>query len=111
MEIKRIEKQGIVVLAPQSPLIAGDAEHFGDVIHELGAVGKVRIIVDMAAVGHADALGISILVKAHSYLEQKKGHLVLLHLQKRITDVLTVIQFLTVFHTAEKLEEALVQCS
>jgi hypothetical protein len=41
MEIKRIEKQGIVVLAPQSPLIAGDAEHFGDVIHELGAVGKV----------------------------------------------------------------------
>ena len=77
------------------------ASAFRDQIRELMAKGNNKILVNLADVSYIDSSGIGELVSAYTTLANQKGQLKLLHLNKRIKDLLQITKLYTIFEVME----------
>jgi anti-sigma B factor antagonist len=64
-----------------------------DLLHS----GVKKIVLNLAEVNYIDSSGVGELVSSFNTVAQEGGQLKLLHLTKRVHDVLTITRLLTVF--------------
>ncbi len=75
-------------------------------VKQLVEAGHFRIILNLEEVTYIDSVGLSTLVASYTAARKKGGDLKLLHLTKRIRDLLQITRLSTVFETYDTLEEA-----
>ena len=70
---------------------------FRDTVRKLVAAGDKKIVLNLAEVTYIDSSGIGELVSAFTTVANQSGQLKLLHLTKRIEDLLQITKLYTVF--------------
>jgi anti-sigma B factor antagonist len=76
-------------------------------IKELLAEERLLILVNLADVNYIDSSGIGELVTAFTTVKNRGGMLKLLHLTKKVKDLLQITRLFTVFEVHENEREAL----
>ncbi len=75
-------------------------------VKQIVASGNLRIILNLADILYIDSVGLSTLVACYTSVRKQGGELKLLHLTKRVKDVLQITRLSTVFEIFNSLEEA-----
>jgi anti-sigma B factor antagonist len=70
---------------------------FRDTVRDLATKGEKKILLNLADVTYIDSSGIGELVSAYTTVTNQGGQLKLLHLTKRIQDLLQITKLYTVF--------------
>ena len=96
----------VLDLSGQITFTQGD-QLFKDKIHSLIHQGHKNILVNMADVTHVDSAGLGELVSAYTTVTKAGGSMKLVHLTRRLTDLLSITKLLTVFDTFENEQDAL----
>jgi anti-anti-sigma factor len=89
-------KGDVVVLDMHGRITGGDLLII-ETIDSLVQRGLCKIVLNFADVSYMDSVGLSTIVRSHLRLRQQGGHLVLLHLPKRVADLLSVTGLTKVF--------------
>lgn len=91
MTIKVYEQDGTPVIAPQGRINHVTAEAFEEKIYELGTDSS-SLTIDMADVEYVSSAALRAILKAH-HLMEKKGGLVLLHVQAQVMEIFRMTGF------------------
>ena len=78
-----------------------------DKVQSLLHQGYRNLLLDLSGVPHVDSAGLGEMVQAYVSTKNRGGSLRLLHLTRRIRDLLVVTKLLTVFDAYESEVEAL----
>jgi anti-sigma B factor antagonist len=70
---------------------------FRDTIRDLAKQGERKLLLNLAEVTYIDSSGIGELVSAYTTVTNQRGQLKLLHLTKRIKELLQITKLYTVF--------------
>lgn len=112
MQIKRRDHNDIVIADLQGRLVAGDPQDaLRDMIEELLAEKKSRIILNLSDLARIDSSGIGELVAAVRLAKSVGGRVVLLQLKDSVRRILDISQVLPVLETFEDEEAALAALS
>ena len=108
MKINRSEKNGITIIQPKGKITIGE----GDVllreeITKLLAEDKKKLVLDLGDVSYMDSAGVGELVSVYTSVKNRGGELKLAALTKKIKDLLSITQLMTIFDTYETPEEAI----
>ncbi len=76
-------------------------------VREILSIGGKKIVLNLADVSYVDSSGVGELVSSYATVARSGGQLILLHLTKRIRELLTITKLLTVFKVYENEQEAL----
>ena len=87
----------VVVLDLHGKITGGDRLII-DTIDSLVTRGVHKVVMNFADVSYMDSVGLSTIVRSHLRLRQHGGQLVLLHLPRRIADLLNITSLTAVFH-------------
>ena len=68
-------------------------------VHELAGEGRVKILLDLAAVTFVDSAGVGMLVAKLKTVREKHGDIKLLNLTRRSYQLLGMMKILTVFES------------
>ncbi len=68
--------------------------------------GHKKVVLNLAEVPYIDSAGLGEIVRTYTTVSRQGGSLKLLHLTKRITDLLSITKLLTVFETFDSENEA-----
>jgi anti-anti-sigma factor len=96
----------IVVLDLHGKITGGDRLII-ETIDSLVTHGAHRIVLNFADVSYMDSVGLSTIVRSHLRLRQQGGQLVLLHLPRRIADLLSVTGLTQVFEPFDDESDAI----
>ncbi len=107
MEIEERAVGDVVVLDLKGkiPLGGGD-ELLKDKVNSLVNQGRRKIVLNLENVPYVDSAGLGEIVRTYTTVSRQGGSLKLLHLTKRITDLLSITKLLTVFETFESESDA-----
>ena len=72
-----------------------------DTVKDLLAKGQKKILLNLGDVTYIDSSGIGELVAAYTSVRNQDGEMKLLHLTKKIHDVLQITKLYTVFHVLD----------
>jgi anti-sigma B factor antagonist len=108
MKINRAEQNGITIIQPKGKITIGE----GDVllreeITKLLAEDKKKLVHDLGEVSYMDSAGVGELVSVYTSVKNRGGELKLAALTKKIKDLLSITQLMTIFDTYETPEEAI----
>jgi anti-sigma B factor antagonist len=108
MKINRAEQNGITIIQPKGKITIGE----GDVllreeITKLLAEDKKKLVLDLGEVSYMDSAGVGELVSVYTSVKNRGGELKLAALTKKIKDLLSITQLMTIFDTYETPEEAI----
>ena len=78
-----------------------------DKVHSLLQQGHRHVLLDLGGVSIVDSAGLGELVQAYVTTKNRGGVLKLLHVTKRLKDLLVVTKLLTVFDTFDNEPDAL----
>jgi anti-sigma B factor antagonist len=107
VEISHSKVDSIALVSLRGTIVAGkDTEIVASKLEELLEAGEKQIVLDLGEVTFIDSAGISALVKAYTLAERKGGKLKLLHLTKRIHEVLQITRLSSVFEIFDDLRKA-----
>src|SRR3954469_5215089 len=95
----------ILDLKGKMTLGEGD-EALKDKVNSLLNQGRKKIVLNLAEVPYIDSAGLGEVVRTFTTVSRQGGHLKLLNLTKRITDLLAITKLLTVFDTYDSENEA-----
>lgn len=84
----------------------GDTEILAAKVQEVFEAGEVGIILDLGQVTFIDSAGIGALIRGYSCAKLKGASIKLLHLTKRIYDVLQIARLSSVFEIFDDLQKA-----
>ena len=96
MTIDERQRGDVVVLDLHGKITGGDRLII-ETIDALVTRGVCRIVLNFADVSYMDSVGLSTIVRSHLRLRQQDGQLVLLHLPRRIADLLSITGLTKVF--------------
>jgi anti-sigma B factor antagonist len=88
----------VLVLAGQMVLDDGDLA-FGRRVRDLIERGRVKVVLDLAAVTYIDSSGVGMLAAKLKSLKEKGGDLRLLNLNRRAESLLGMLKLLVMFET------------
>lgn len=98
----------VTVLDCDGKLALGDGDALlKDKIHSLMFQGRKQVLMNMGGVSYVDSSGLGALVAASVTAKNNGGQLKLLHLTKRLHDLLSISKLLTVFESFDDEAEAL----
>jgi anti-sigma B factor antagonist len=80
---------------------------FCSTIHRLLEAGKREILLNLAGVTDIDSSGLGELIASHNTLKKIGGQVKLLHLTKRVRELMVISKLLTVFDVYDSEAEAL----
>jgi len=107
LEITRSKIDSVTLLILKGRIVAGtDSELLNDQVLELLEAGETRIILDLAQVTFIDSTGIGTLIRVHTAAMRKSAAVKLLHLTKRVYDVLQITRLSSVFGIYDDLQKA-----
>ena len=78
-----------------------------DKIQSLLQQGHTNLLIDLSGVSYVDSAGLGQIVQAYATTKNRGGALKLLHVTKRLRDLLVVTKLLTVFDTFDNEAGAL----
>lgn len=84
----------------------GDEEIRAAIARTLQSGGR-RIVLNMAEVPYVDSAGLSELVRGYVAVRKAGGRMVLLDVGRKVHDLLTLANLLTIFQVSESEEEAI----
>jgi anti-sigma B factor antagonist len=97
----------VLILALRGRLVLGpETEYLRREINEALAAGSRKILVDLGEVTYIDSSGLSTLVASYTSVRKQSGELKLLHLTRRIRDLLQITRLSTVFDLYDSQKEA-----
>lgn len=106
-ESTRAKIDSITLLNLTGTIVAGnDSEALSSLVGEFLAAGETGIILDLGKVTFIDSTGIGALIRVHSAAMRKGASVKLLHLTKRVYDVLQITRLSSVFGIYDDLEKA-----
>lgn len=107
MQIDQRTVGDVVVLDLKGRVMLGDGDEvLKDKVNSLLNQGQKKIVLNLAEVPYIDSAGLGEVVRTYTTVSRQGGHLKLLNLTKRITDLLAITKLLTVFDTYESETEA-----
>ena len=77
-----------------------------DKIQSLLQQGKQKLVLDLGGVSYVDSAGLGQLVQIHATTKSKGGSLRLVHVTKRLKDLLVVTKLVTVFDSYDSEADA-----
>jgi anti-sigma B factor antagonist len=99
---------GVTVLDLKGKLVLGDGDGLlRDKVHSLMFQGLKEIVLNLGGLSYMDSAGLGELISAHSTATRNGGHIKIVNLTKRVTDLLAITKVLTVFDVFDSEEEAL----
>jgi len=102
MKIEERAVDGVTILDMQGKMLIGEGDELlREKINTLVENGTEKIVLNLAAVPYVDSAGLGEIVRCYTTVSRKNGKLKLLHLTKRIHDLLSITKLLTVFDTYE----------
>ena len=108
MQIETRQAGDVVVLEVHRRITIGEGDvQLREKIHELFEQGHKKILINLENVSYIDSAGIGELVAAYTAAKNRGVVLKLCALTKKIHDLLTIAQLITVFETYKTEEEAL----
>jgi anti-sigma B factor antagonist len=80
---------------------------FQRTIRRLLEEGQRKVLLNLAGVEYIDSSGLGELIASYTNLEKKDGEIKLLHLSRRVRELMVITKLLTVFDVHENESEAL----
>jgi anti-sigma B factor antagonist len=107
MKIEERAVDGVTILDLHGKMLIGEGDELlREKINQLVENGTEKIVLNLAEVPYVDSAGLGEIVRCYTTVSRKNGKLKLLHLTKRIHDLLSITKLLTVFETYDTEEEA-----
>ena len=107
MKIDERAVDGVTILDLQGKMLIGEGDELlREKINQLVENGTEKIVLNLAEVPYVDSAGLGEIVRCYTTVSRKNGKLKLLHLTKRIHDLLSITKLLTVFETYDSEEDA-----
>ena len=107
MKIEERAVEGVTILDLQGKMLIGEGDELlREKINSLVENGPQKIVLNLENVPYVDSAGLGEIVRCYTKVSRKNGELKLLHLTKRIRDLLSITKLLTVFDTYETESEA-----
>jgi anti-sigma B factor antagonist len=108
MEIEERVVNSVTILDLKGKLILGEGDELlRDKVNSLVHQGRKNILLNLEGVPYIDSAGLGEVVRTYTTVSRQGGKLKLLHLTKRIQDLLSITKLLTVFETYDSEPEAL----
>ena len=108
MTIEERPTDGVMILDLKCKLTIGeDVELLKDKINSLIQQGEKKLLLNLAEVPYVDSAGLGEIVRTYTTVNRQGGDLKLLHLTKRIEDLLAITKLLTVFDTFDSEQDAI----
>ena len=102
MKIDELAVEGVTILDLHGKMLIGEGDELlREKINSLVENGTSKIVLNLAEVPYVDSAGLGEIVRCYTTVSRKNGELKLLHLTKRIHDLLSITKLLTVFDTYE----------
>jgi anti-sigma B factor antagonist len=79
---------------------------FRELIHELAAAGRTKILLNLADVTYIDSSGIGELISAYMTVANRGGTIKLVNLARRVKELLNLTKLYTVFEVFEDKSKA-----
>jgi anti-sigma B factor antagonist len=107
MEIDARSAGDVTILDLTGKLTMGNGDELlKDKVNSLVSQGRIKLVLNLAAVPYLDSAGLGEIVRTHSTVTRQGGSLKLLGLTKRITDLLSITKLLTIFETFDDEADA-----
>src|SRR5947208_11601059 len=107
MQIEERAVGDVVVLDVKGRVMLGEGDELlKDKVNSLLNQGRKKIVLNLAEVPYIDSAGLGEVVRTFTTVSRQGGHLKLLNLTKRITDLLAITKLLTVFESFDAEAEA-----
>ncbi len=108
MDIEERAVGEVMILDLKGKLTIGEGDELlKDKINSLIQQGHRKLLLNLEGVPYVDSAGLGEIVRTYTTVSRQGGSLKLLHLTKRIQDLLAITKLLTVFDTYESEPEAL----
>jgi anti-sigma B factor antagonist len=108
MKINRQESGGTTIIQPKGKITIGEGDVLlRDEITKLLGEEKKKLVLDLGEVSYMDSAGVGELVSVYTSVKNRGGELKLANLTKKIKDLLSITQLMTIFDTYESTEEAI----
>jgi anti-sigma B factor antagonist len=107
--MKIVERQvdDVLILDLVGKIMIGEGDDaLREAVTRLVDSGRTKIILNLAEVPYVDSAGLGEIVRCYTTVSRKGGRLKLLHLTKKIKDLLAITKLLTVFETYDSEDEA-----
>jgi anti-sigma B factor antagonist len=112
MQIEERVVGNVTVLDVKGKLTLGEGDELlKDKINSLVQQERKSILLNLEGVPYIDSAGLGEIVRTYTTVSRQGGKLKLVHLTKRIQDLLSITKLLTVFETFESEQEALASFS
>jgi anti-sigma B factor antagonist len=108
MNISERVVEGVSILDLSGKIVLGEGDvQVKDRIRDLLADGQRRILLNLADVGYIDSAGLGAIISCYTTSKREGGQLKLVHLTKKVQDLLAITKLITVFETYDSEKEAL----
>ena len=108
MQIEERVVNNVTILDLKGKITLGEGdEALKDKINSLIQQDRKKILLNLGEVPYIDSAGLGEIVRTYTTVSRQGGQLKLVHLTKRITDLLSITKLLTVFETFESEPDAL----
>lgn len=108
MQIEQRSVGDVMVLDVKGKITLGEGdEQLKDKVNSLVNQGQKKILLNLEGVPYIDSAGLGEIVRTYTTVSRQGGSLKLLHLTKRIQDLLSITKLLTVFETFDSEGDAI----
>ncbi|MGA2963613.1 MAG: STAS domain-containing protein [Candidatus Korobacteraceae bacterium] len=102
------EVKGVVILDLSGRLIMGEAcKAIRDEVHDQLSQGCRKLLLNLGEVSYIDSAGLGELTGAFISVRNREGRLKLVHLTKRVHDLMQITKLYTVFDVYDDEKEAI----
>ena len=107
-DIRRRDKEGVVILDLEGRLIVGDPSvRLRESINQEIAQGRTHIILNLAGVDYIDSTGLGCMVICYTTVQKAGGALKLLKLNRRNVELLLLTKLSTIFELFADEQDAI----
>jgi anti-sigma B factor antagonist len=95
--VRARQTEGVTVMDIAGSITLAEASELSEMIHDLVGKGRKQIIVNLRDVEYLDSSGIGQLVSGYATVKKNGGELRILHLSKKVQDLLSVTSLYKIF--------------
>jgi|SRR5579863_3084840 len=108
LQISTRELERVVVVDVVGKLTISESRtQLRDLIHVLSGTGRKKFLLNLAGVDYVDSDGMGELVRCFTTVRQRGGELKLVHVNKRVADLLQITRLNTLFEIYDQEQLAL----